>query len=217
MTGIQHIAALQISPGTGNAPIETDSTTLCANLNVEKLGGYTLADILALITGRVPAGCIMLWSGTVVSIPAGWVLCDGSNGTPDLRERFVMGAGTSAPGSTGGAATHTHSVTSNVSVADHSSHTHTYTEVPNHTHLMTNLLCRSSGTGSDSTIVNALPDPTAALAGPYATDNPTGGVATGTTNGPSATLSHAVTNNAVTSGAGSSLPPYYALAYIMKT
>lgn len=60
------------------------------------------------------SGMIMLWSGSIASIPSGWVLCNGSNGTPDLRDRFVMGAGsTYSVGGTGGAATvnlqHNHS------------------------------------------------------------------------------------------------------------
>lgn len=51
----------------------------------------------------VPIGGIILWSGTVATIPSGWVLCNGSNGTPDLRNRFVVGAGsTYSPGNTGG-------------------------------------------------------------------------------------------------------------------
>ncbi|MBO7612063.1 MAG: hypothetical protein J6T23_07630 [Elusimicrobia bacterium] len=41
----------------------------------------------------VPKGAIIIWSGSVNDIPAGWVLCDGSNGTPDLTDRFVLGAG----------------------------------------------------------------------------------------------------------------------------
>ncbi len=36
---------------------------------------------------------IMLWSGAIVDIPAGWALCDGNNGTPDLRDKFIVGAG----------------------------------------------------------------------------------------------------------------------------
>lgn len=36
---------------------------------------------------------IVLWSGAIVDIPAGWKLCDGNNGTPDLRDKFVVGAG----------------------------------------------------------------------------------------------------------------------------
>lgn len=54
-------------------------------------------------------GIIAIWSGAVVAIPFGWQLCNGSNGTPDLRDRFIVGAGgTSAPGATGGAANHLH-------------------------------------------------------------------------------------------------------------
>jgi microcystin-dependent protein len=41
----------------------------------------------------LPKGIITLWSGQVDKIPAGWVLCDGQNGTPDLRSRFIVGAG----------------------------------------------------------------------------------------------------------------------------
>ena len=53
--------------------------------------------------GGVPAGCIVLWSGAASDIPDGWHLCDGTNGTPDLRDRFVIGAGSSyATGATGG-------------------------------------------------------------------------------------------------------------------
>jgi hypothetical protein len=40
----------------------------------------------------VPSGAIVMWSGTVASIPQGWLLCDGQNGTPDLRDRFIKGA-----------------------------------------------------------------------------------------------------------------------------
>ena len=76
--------------------------------------------------GGVPIGAIILWSGTLTTIPNGWALCDGStkNGrvTPDLRERFVIGAGSTgyAPGTTGGA----HSVT--LSQNHLPPHTHEY-------------------------------------------------------------------------------------------
>jgi hypothetical protein len=51
----------------------------------------------------VPAGAIIMWSGSIGSIPAGYVICNGSNGTPDLRDSFVVGAGNSyGVGSTGG-------------------------------------------------------------------------------------------------------------------
>jgi len=56
---------------------------------------------------EIPAGIISLWYGSVASIPSGWNLCDGSNGTPDLRDRFVIGAGsTYSVDAIGGEATH---------------------------------------------------------------------------------------------------------------
>lgn len=59
----------------------------------------------------------MLWSGAIVDIPNGWALCDGTNGTPDLRNRFIVGAGaTYAVGATGGSLTHNHSYTTSVEV-----------------------------------------------------------------------------------------------------
>ena len=52
---------------------------------------------------KAPVGTIVVWSGTVEDIPTGWALCDGTNGTPDLRGRFVLGTGgTYNPGDTGG-------------------------------------------------------------------------------------------------------------------
>ncbi len=56
------------------------------------------------------AGMIILWSGSTGSIPAGWVICDGNNGTPDLRNNFVVGAGDLyAVGDIGGDTSHDHS------------------------------------------------------------------------------------------------------------
>lgn len=56
--------------------------------------------------GEIPAGAITLWSGAINAIPTGWALCNGANGTPDLRGRFVVGAGGSyAVGANGGAET----------------------------------------------------------------------------------------------------------------
>ena len=57
----------------------------------------------------VPAGAILMWHGLLSAIPAGWVLCDGANGTPDLRDKFVKGTSAGQnPGNTGGNLTHTH-------------------------------------------------------------------------------------------------------------
>jgi len=60
----------------------------------------------------IATGFIMLWAGAIVDIPDGWVLCDGNNGSPDLRNRFIVGAGdTYAPDDTGGSSNHTHTFT----------------------------------------------------------------------------------------------------------
>jgi hypothetical protein len=72
---------------------------------------YALAYIMATadITVRdIASGLISIWSGSVGTIPTGngWVLCDGNNSTPDMRDRFVYGSAT--PGSTGGSAQHNH-------------------------------------------------------------------------------------------------------------
>lgn len=57
----------------------------------------------------IPIGSIILWSGTLETIPDGWQLCDGTNGTPNLAFSFVRGASPfSLPGSTGGEASHSH-------------------------------------------------------------------------------------------------------------
>jgi hypothetical protein len=81
--------------------ISFDGSRNCSipgNLSV----GGTISGALNII----PRGVILLWSGAQSSIPSGWRICDGGDGTPDLRDRFVVGAGSSySPGNTGGAST----------------------------------------------------------------------------------------------------------------
>lgn len=79
---------------------------------------------VAQVNAIVPVGVILLWSGSIASIPPGWALCDGTNGTPDLRDRFVVGAGSAyAVGATGGEATHT------LTTDEMPTHAHSYTVI----------------------------------------------------------------------------------------
>jgi hypothetical protein len=68
----------------------------------------------------VPSGAIMLWSGETSTIPSGWVLCDGTNGTPNLTDRFIIGASTTNENTSGG------TVSASAALATHATHaTHT--------------------------------------------------------------------------------------------
>jgi hypothetical protein len=140
--------------------------------------------------GFIPSGGIIMWSGSIASIPAGWYLCDGLNSTPDLRDRFVVGAGTTyAVADTGGSP--------NAIVV---SHTHTATVTDSgHTHSLTAWHgAASPGQGGGA-------DPGQRLSNNIAVTSASS--TTGITVGISTTGSSATNAN---------LPPYYALAYIMK-
>lgn len=148
----------------------------------------------------LPSGVILIWSGSTGSIPSGYVICDGTNGTPDLRNSFVLGAGNSyTVGQTGGSTdaivvSHTHTATSTSTVTD-----------PGHNH-----------TGLNGAPFTSY-DPPYATGGGFTGSGryefPT--TATSTTG---VTVSTSTTNaSAGTSGSGANMPPYYALAYIQKT
>lgn len=96
--------------------------------------------VKALITNSSPKGTIVMWGGTIASIPNGFALCSGQtvNGlaTPDLRDRFIMGSGTYTPGNFGGSATHNHGgATGNtaLSIAQMPVHDHAVND-PGHAH-----------------------------------------------------------------------------------
>jgi hypothetical protein len=135
-----------------------------------------------------PAGGIIMWSGSVASIPSGWALCNGSNGTPDLRNRFIVGAGsTYAVDATGGSAD-----------AIVVSHTHTATSVvtdPGHVHNSGETIGVASGGVSARGITS----------GGNATGSSTTGITVATTNASTGS-----------SGTNANLPPYYALCFIQK-
>lgn len=77
--------------------------------------GHTQSEIENLSGYTVPSGVIVMWSGLLVNIPAGWALADGTNGRPDLRDRFIYGWTDGVdPGATGGTTSHVHTVDSHL-------------------------------------------------------------------------------------------------------
>ncbi len=141
--------------------------------------------------GTIPIGGIIMWSGTIAEIPAGWALCDGgtynSKLTPDLRDRFVVGAGSSyAPKATGGA----NSVTLSTS------------QIPSHYHSMTDYYhAESSDRGVD-----------------YYGYVSTSRVGSGDSDSDNKYLFYYSHNTGATGsgGAHENRPPYYAMAFIMR-
>jgi len=167
--------------GTPTAPTATTGTN---NTQIA-----TTAFVNIAVNNGFPSGGIIIWSGASTAIPSGWLLCDGSNSTPDLRNRFVVGAtDTYNVGDTGGSAD---------AVAVNHTHTASVTD-PGHQHgwSYSNRLLYDAGGGNPNT-------------------SPGGDVNQTTA---SATTGISVTVNPLTGedGTNKNLPPYYALCYIMK-
>jgi len=86
-----------------DSAVSTAKLANAAVTNAKIANGAITADKLAPGLSLIPPGTIVMWSGSLATIPSGWALCDGANGTPDLRDRFVVGAGgTYSVASTGG-------------------------------------------------------------------------------------------------------------------
>jgi hypothetical protein len=150
----------------------------------------------AFVRDIIPTGVIVMWSGTIATIPSGWVLCNGSNGTPDLRNRFIIAANADDGGAAKTAVTGSATQTGGTKDAIVVSHTHTATVTdPGHTHEVegSNIF----GTGSTGGL------------------RPTGFNVDWIN---SATTGITVSNSTEgSSGTNQNLPPYYALAFIMKS
>ena len=168
---------------TAPTPSVTDDTTKVATT--------------AFVRDIVPTGVIVMWSGSIASIPSGWLLCDGSNSTPDLRNRFIVGAGsTYSVAGTGGSAD-----------AIVVSHTHTGTTASNGNHV-------HSPAGGGNFLAGSAPSGTTGWdgGGNYSPVNPQ------STTASAGAHTHTFTTDATgSSGTNANLPPYYALAYIMKS
>ena len=174
------------------------------------LGGVTQQEF-ALLSGQtslVPAGVIVMWSGSVASIPSGWYICDGTNGTPDLTGRFVVHAdadsgGTYAPGDTGGA----------------DDVTLTEAQMPAHTHTFSGTTS-TDGSHQHNSAWGEI------YGGPFGStgSNQTGASNPDTDNqnwltSVAGSHNHTFSGTTASTGGGNShenRPPYYALAYIMK-
>lgn len=162
---------------------------------------------------RLPAGVIVMWSGAANAIPTGWYLCDGANSTPDLRNRFIVGAGSSyAVGATGGADSVTlseaqipsHSHTFSATTSSSGSHTHTIND-PGHYHTVGT--SGEAGGGGSGSIVGG-----GSLVQTSTTD-------TNITINSAGAHTHTISGTTSSVGSGSShenRPPYYALCFIMK-
>jgi len=149
-------------------------------------------------TKIVPSGVIVMWSGTLASIPSGWHLCDGTNGTPDLRDKFIYGVSSGEnPGATGGATYHSHNY-SNVP-----RHTHGISD-PGHSHRIAWKRTESVDSGGFN-IPIYWPDSSRPGGSWKYTDSAKTGI----------TVNSAGVSSPSTDPA-SSLPPYYKLAFIMK-
>ena len=180
------------------------------------------------LAGGVPSGGIIIWSGAANAIPTGWVLCNGSNSTPDLRNRFVIGAGDNySVGATGGYTdtpiiNHNHTYSTSTSSDGGHYHYVMYAGGQNGT----------NGTGGTGRLMNRAGDDVRAVSSSYNTGNDPRqdaeiGASTNAADvGRSSVVSgHAhsfngTTNsasNSINSGSGRNIPPYYALCYIMKT
>ena len=195
-TGALSAASLTVSGTLGVTGATTLSTgsisgimtapTAAAGTNTTQIATTAFA-----LANGIPSGAIILWSGSIASIPSGWLLCNGASGTPDLRDRFVVGAGsTYAVGATGGSAdatlvSHSHTATSSVSDPGHQ---HTYQ-------------LSSDGTSAVNAAQNGSP-----VLGNGTTGTSTTGISVSTS-----------INTVGSSATNANLPPYYALAYIMKS
>lgn len=183
------------SPTFTGTPLAPTNATATTNNTQIATTAFVQAAIAA--ANIVPSGTIVLWSGSVASIPTGWVLCNGSNSTPDLRNRFVVGAGsTYAVDATGGSAdaivvSHTHTATSTVTDPGH---VHKNTQTPPTTAYVGDG-ANAAGVGGSGVVNGAVPMGSAVT-----------GITVSTTNASTGS-----------SGTNANLPPYYALCYIMKT
>lgn len=147
----------------------------------------------------IPKGVILMWGGATTTIPTGWQLCDGTNSTPDLRSKFIVGASASggytvaATGGSADAVVVSHNHTASSSVTD-----------PGHFHTSNWYNINDYNQGSNTPGAEQFPDDQQGNFNKD-TDTKTTGI----------TVSTTVSSSGV-SATNANLPPYYALCYIQK-
>jgi len=184
--------------------------TAAAGTNTTQLA--TTAYVLA---NGVPSGAIMMWSGTIATIPSGWYLCDGTNGTPNLTNKFIIGAdaddGGAAKTSITGSATQTGG-SKDAIVVSHS-HTGSTASAGSHNHKLVSPYQNNAGlTGSNYIALLE----SSGTPNDYQLQGHSSGPTLGNSDS-AGSHSHSVTvDSAGSSGTNANLSPYFALAYIMK-
>lgn len=191
---------------TSNITISVDNTVVRTSGDQTIGGNKTFTDTVT-INGVIPVGGIIMWSGTIATIPTGWALCDGTNGTPNLLDRFIVGAGSVNynPGATGGADSVTLGTTN---IPAHSHGVSNFSNPGDHYH------GPSTEAGLDNT-GNGQP-----LRALYQDGPPFAGqtwplLAGGHTH--TFNIDSAFGNGLGGTDAHENRPPYYALAFIMRT
>ena len=195
-TELTAVASAISSKADINSPALTGTPTApTASSGTNTTQVATTAFVQTALSAAFTSGMIMMWSGTIATIPTGWVLCNGSNSTPDLRNKFVIGAHSDSTGVAYTTITGSNTQTGGSKDAIVVSHTHTATSTDSgHTHTQTGFGGASPGATSSAT--------------------PIFGSTTTGTGFANITTTIASTGS---SGTDANLVPYYALAFIMKT
>jgi microcystin-dependent protein len=155
--------------------------------------------------GPIPAGGIIMWSGSIAAIPTGWALCDGSNGTVDLRNKFIVGAGsTYAVKGQGG----NNTILLTREQIPHHDHTGSTSYEPDHQHKIYGMTMQKEGESTKT--VKVLDTGTDPNRGDYEEWTSSAGAHTHY-------VATAYTNGTTNQGTPVDIRPlYFALAYIMK-
>lgn len=92
--GVVHYGTVMATPQSGDVWIDNSGGEIVYNVrNKANTAWIAMAQATSLpttSTGLLPSGVILMWSGSIASIPTGFFLCNGSNGTPDLRNKFIV-------------------------------------------------------------------------------------------------------------------------------